>query len=211
MLEYPSMQNSSKAPRQSMVAFDKLDGSNFRAKWTRKRGFDVFGTRTQLIDETSEFWGQAVTLFKQTCAEPLNEKFTRDKDYRDEREYIVYGEFVGPQSFAGRHIEGDKMEVVVFDVLCGHKNRKFVGPMDFIKDFQEVVKIPDVIHVGKLNEEFIAAVRRGDYNVNEGVICKGTIPTGAAFGGIWSCKIKTQAYLDKLKLRYGNEWMKYGE
>lgn len=211
MLEYPSIPNSSKAPRQNMVAFDKLDGSNFRAKWTRKRGFDVFGTRTQLIDETSEFWGQAVKLFKETCAPALDEKFSRDKEYRDEREFVVFGEFVGPQSFAGRHIDGDKMEVVIFDILRGHKNRKFVGPMDFIKDFQEIVKIPDVVYMGKLNEEFIAAVRSNYFNLNEGVICKGTIPTGAAFGGIWQCKIKTLAYIDKLKLRYGNEWMKYGE
>lgn len=55
MIEYPSIQNSSKAPRKNCVAFDKLDGSNFRAKWTAKRGFDTFGTRTQLIDETSEY------------------------------------------------------------------------------------------------------------------------------------------------------------
>lgn len=29
MIEYPSIQNSSKAPRKECVAFNKLDGSNF--------------------------------------------------------------------------------------------------------------------------------------------------------------------------------------
>lgn len=39
MVEYPSIQNSSKAPRKNCIAFEKLDGSNFRAKWTQKNGF----------------------------------------------------------------------------------------------------------------------------------------------------------------------------
>jgi hypothetical protein len=38
MIEYPSMQNSSKAPRKECMVFEKLDGSNFRAKWTEKKG-----------------------------------------------------------------------------------------------------------------------------------------------------------------------------
>ncbi len=83
--------------------------------------------------------------------------------------------------------------------------------MDFVKEFQEIVAIPDVIYVGKLNEEFIASVRRNDYNLKEGVVCKGTIPTGASVGGIWSCKVKTQAYFDRLKTRFANEWTKYAE
>jgi len=34
---------------------------------------------------------------------------------------------------------------------------------------------------------------------------------GAFEGGIWMCKIKTQAYLDSLKLKFGDDWQKYGE
>lgn len=211
MLEYPSIPNSSKAPRAKMVAFEKIDGSNFRAKWTQKQGFSVFGTRTQLIDESDPFWGQMVAVFKRDHAKILDDKFRKDKEYRHEREIIVFGEFYGANSFAGRHIDTEPKNIIVFDVLLGHKNRKLVGPMDFIKEFQDVVPIPRVVHMGNLNEEFIAAVRRNDFDLTEGVICKGTIPTGAAFGGIWQCKIKTQAYLDKLKLRYGNEWIKYAE
>ena len=211
MIEYPSIPNSSKAPRLKCVAFDKLDGSNFRAKWTQKRGFDVFGTRTQLIDESDPFWGQMVTLFKNSVASALDDKFRKDKTFRDEREIIVFSEFFGEQSFAGRHVEGDPKKIVVFDVLTGHKNRKFVKPMDFVREFHEIVELPIVIYTGNLNEEFIAAVRRNDFNLNEGVICKGSIPVGNSVGGIWQCKIKTQAYFDRLKALYQENWEKYAE
>ena len=210
MNEYPSIINSSKAPRKSCIAFDKLDGSNFRAKYTPKRGFDVFGTRTQLIDETTPFWGEMVSVFKSTIQQPLEKLFNKEKDFRDFREIIVYGEFLGENSFAGRH-EEEPHEIVLFDVLLGHKQRKFLRPQDFVKIIGKEVKIPNVIYTGNLNEEFIKDVRANKFNLKEGVICKGTEPSGAFAGGIWSCKIKTQAYIDQLKDKFGAEWEKYGE
>ena len=83
MIEYPSIINSSKAPREHCIAFDKLGGSNFRSKWTRKNGFDVFGTRTQLIDETTQFWGEMVNIFKdkyEKYFEKLKNKFGNEWD-----------------------------------------------------------------------------------------------------------------------------------
>lgn len=209
MIEYPSIINSSKAPREHCVAFDKLDGSNIRAKWTQKHGFSLFGTRTQLIDEKTAFWGEAVTLFKSHQAEPLDKIFRSDKAYRNEREIIVFGEFVGENSFAGHH-ETEPHKVVVFDILVGHKNQSFVKPRQFL-DFGSVVEIPKVIYEGNLNEELIASVRRNDFSLKEGVICKGSTTRGAYRGKIWMCKIKTQEYLDKLKGRFGKDWEKYGE
>lgn len=103
MEEYPSIISSAKAPRKHCVAFDKLDGSNFRAKWTQKRGFDTFGTRTQLIDENDPFWGEMVLIFKTNYDKVLDKFFRKDKDFRNEREIIVFGEFLGENSFAGRH------------------------------------------------------------------------------------------------------------
>lgn len=210
MIEYPSIINSSKAPRKHCIAFDKLDGSNFRAKYTNKKGFNVFGTRTQLIDETTPFWGEMVNIFKNTIQQPLENLFNKDKDFRDYREIIVYGEFLGENSFAGRH-ENESHEIVIFDVLLGHKQRKFLRPQDFIKIIGKEVKIPNIVYTGNLNEEFIQNVRNNIFDLKEGVICKGTESSGAFSGGIWSCKIKTQAYLDKLKTQFGEEWEKYGE
>ncbi len=208
MIEYPSIQNSSKAPRKECVAFQKLDGSNFRAKWTQKQGFSVFGTRTQLIDETSEFWGDMVSVFKNTVANDLHDYFK--KEYKNEREIIVFGEYFGENSFAGRH-ENEKHDIIVFDVMVGHKNRKFLRPQDFIKTIGSIVKVPDVVYVGNLNEDLIKRVRADEFDTFEGVICKGTQPVGNAAGGIWMAKIKTQKYLDKLKERFQDDWQKYGE
>ena len=78
MIEYPSIINSSNAPRQNCIAFDKLDGSNFRAKYTQKKGFETFGTRTQLIDETTPFWGEMVTIFKSEYKNDLEKFFKSD-------------------------------------------------------------------------------------------------------------------------------------
>lgn len=211
MIEYPSIINSSKAPRKHGIAFEKLDGSNFRAKWTQKNGFCLFGTRTQLVDENTAFWQEAVSLFKSTIADPLSKKFASDSEFRNHREIIVFSEFLGDKSFAGRHIDDDPKRLVVFDVLVGHKNGKFVKPLDFIKEFQEIVPIPNVVYVGKLNDQFIEDVRAGTYPVNEGVIFKGTETSGAYVGGVWSCKIKTMEYYERLRTRHGDDWKKYWE
>lgn len=211
MIEYPSIISSSKAPRDYCIAFDKLDGSNFRAKWTKKNNFCVFGTRTQLINETTPFWNEAVLFFKENLAEKLNNKFHSDKNFRNEREIIVYGEFLGENSFAGRHIEDEKKEIVIFDILVGHKNRYFLSPTDFVKAFQDLVKIPNIIYSGNLNDEFIKKVRENKYNLKEGVICKGITRNGAYRGNIWMCKIKTLDYFEKLKKIYEKDWEKYWE
>lgn len=211
MLEYPSIINSSKAPRKACVAFDKLDGSNIRIKYTQKAGFSLFGTRTQLIDEDTPFWGQLIPLFNEKYAPQLLDKFKKNKDYRDYREIIVFGELIGPNSFAGRHAETDKLDLVFFDVLTGHKNRKFVPPKEFIKHFGEDVPIPKVIYEGNLNDQFIADIRVNKYGVNEGVICKGLESSGAFSGGVWMCKIKTQAYFDRLKQQFQENWEQYAE
>lgn len=209
MIEYPSITNSSKAPRKYCVAFDKRDGSNFRAKWTNKRGFDTFGTRTQLIDATTEFWGEMVELFNEKYNEFLDYKFRHDKQFRNEREIIVFAEFLGEHSFAGRH-ENEPHDLVFFDILVGHKNRKFIPPLDFVREFQDIVPIPHIIYVGNLNEKFIQDIRN-DIILDEGVICKGTEPRGDYIGSIWTCKIKTNRYFEKLKELHGEDWKKYWE
>jgi len=210
MIEYPSIQNSSKAPRKPCIAFEKLDGSNFRAKWTQKNGFCLFGTRTQLIDETTPFFGKMVTVFNKDINEPLNRYLK--KEYRNEREIVIFGEFFGPNSFAGRH-EDEDQKIIIFDILVGHKpnNRKFIKPQEFVKKLGDIVEIPRVVYQGNLNESFIEDVRNDKFNTFEGVICKGTESVGNAMGGVWMCKIKTKKYFDKLKEQFQDDWEKYGE
>ena len=210
MIEYPTIIGCSKAPRDMCVAFDKLDGSNLRFKWTSKRGFDSFGTRTQLINTDTPIFGKGVVYFLNNQAPILNAHFKRH--YPNVREIIVFGEFYGPNSFAGVHDEKDDQKVTVFDILIGHKNREFVKPKQLIKEFGTIIELPQVIYEGKLNEEFITDIRNNVYNLNEGVIVKGTITSGAYRGKMWQCKIKTLNYLEKIKAKYGEEALeKYGE
>jgi hypothetical protein len=60
-----------------VVAFNKLDGQNFRVKYTpkglTKKQFTTFGSRTQLVDETSEQFGDTVRFFKRNYESPLRD------------------------------------------------------------------------------------------------------------------------------------------
>lgn len=209
MIEFPSIINSSKAPRKSCVAFDKLDGSNFRAKYTQKHEFNLYGTRTQLIDKTTPFWSEMVEIFERDLKRPLENLF-KNKDFRDYREIIVFGEFVGDNSFAGFH-ENEPHKIVVFDLMVGHKQRKFLKPRDFIKTLRGLIEIPKVIYEGNLNDQFIQDVRDNKFGLKEGVICKGNETSGAFCGGVWSCKIKTNEYFEKLKAKFAENWKNYAE
>lgn len=224
MTEYPTIINSSKAPRGNCVAFVKYDGSNFRAKYTQKQGFNLYGSRHELIDESSQFLGEAVTIFKRDYQSALTEKFKKDKDLRNHREIVVYGEFFGPQSFAGIHQPNDPKELVIFDVLVGHKNHWFYTPLNFIQEFQTIVKIPPVLYMGNMNDQLIEQVRTGFYTPEfhkvtdnkfklfEGVVCKGTQTRGDYRGKVWMCKIKTNEYFQALRGKWGEEGVKkYGE
>lgn len=207
MIEYPSIQNSSKAPREYCLAFDKIDGSNFRAKFTQKRGFDLFGSRHQLIDLTHPHLGQAISIFKERYDKVLVNYLK--KEFPNEREIIVFGEFFGPNSFAGIHEASDPKDLLFFDVYLA-KAMAFLKPKEFMRQVGGIVPTPRLVYEGNLNDQLIADVRAGKYPVNEGVICKGITTNGAYRGKVWMAKIKTQSYFDKLKLR-GLDVEKYGE
>jgi hypothetical protein len=224
MTEYPSIMNSSKAPRGQCVGFVKFDGSNFRAKYTQKQGFASFGSRHELIDESHKFLGESVTIFKRDYAKELTVLFKKDEDLRNEREIMVFAEFYGAKSFAGIHDPTDKKELTVIDVLVGHKNHWFYKPYEFIETFQSIVKIPPVLYTGNLNDKLIEDVRTGVYTPEfhrltdnkfplfEGIVCKGTMNRGDFCGKMWSAKIKTNEYFAALKNRWGDEGIKkYGE
>ena len=211
MIEYPSIMPSSKAPRAHCVAFNKLDGSNIRVKYTAKQGFAWFGSRTQMFDKGHPFLGEAVPIFYAKYENKLVDLI--EKNFSDEREVIAFLEFFGPRSFAGYHEKDDPKDLVLFDILVGHKNRKFLMPKEFIKLTSQVsAEIPAVVYEGNLSDQFIQDVRDGKYPVVEGVVCKGVERTGAHRGGMWMAKIKTRAYLERLKIKFGEkDAVKYGE
>lgn len=211
MIEYPTILPSSKGPKQHCIAFDKLDGSNVRVKYTHKKGFDLFGSRTQLFDKSHPFLGEAVDIFYRDYENPL--VYLIEKNWPNEREVIAFLEFFGTKSFAGWHDKDDPKQLVLFDLMIGHKNRKFLLPQEFIKLTSKFnIKTPRIIYEGNFSDQLIKDVRESKYDVFGGVICKGTQRTGAARGGVWMAKIKTQKYFDLLKGKFGEEEAKkYGE
>jgi len=212
MIEYPSIMSAAKAPREHCIAFDKLDGSSVRVKYTNKKGFHLFGSRTQMFDKGHPFLAPAIPYFYEHFENPLVDLI--ENEFPDEREVVAYLEFFGDLSFAGWHEPNDPTKrLVCFDIMVGHKNRKFVMPQDFVKMAEKYKVIaPRVMYIGNLNDQLIADVRAGKYDVVEGVVCKGTERTGAHRGGTWMAKTKTQTYLNKLFNKLGDEGVKkYGE
>jgi hypothetical protein len=130
--------------------------------------------------------------------------------FKNDKEIIIFGEYIGDNSFAGMHVNEPK-KIILFDIMVCNVQRKFLRPQDFIKLMGDKFEIPKVVYRGNLNEEFIQDVRNNKFGLNEGVICKGTEPTGNAAGGIWQCKIKTNDYFDRLKEKFDQNWTKYAE
>lgn len=202
MKSYPKIQGSSKAPKQQCIAFYKYDGSNIRVEWQRKKGWCKFGTRKRLFDESDEIFGEAIPLFHDTMAKDI--EAVLKKKFRDDNPVTVFMEFFGPNSFAGQHESNDQKELVLFDVNLYKKG--LISPRDFVKYFNTTTNSAKVVYEGNLNEEFIKDVREGKYDLDEGVICK-----GGKNHDLWMCKIKTNAYLKRLKETFHDKWEDYWE
>ena len=63
------------------------------------------------------------------------------------------------------------------------------------------------VYQGKLTGRFAEDVRTGKYGVTEGVICKG----GTGGSDLWMAKIKTNAYMERLKRAFGERWEDHWE
>jgi hypothetical protein len=192
------------------VAFDKLDGSNVRAEWDRKRGWHSFGSRRRLLDPSQPLLGQAARLILDGYADGLAKVFTDDPALGRPREATAYFEFFGPHSFAGQHDpevlgvpSNEPFRVVLIDVSV-HR-RGFVSADQFVERFGHL-GIPRVVHRSELSPEFITDVRAGRFDTPEGVILK-----GGEGHHRWMAKVKTTAYLRRLKAFFEGDWQKHWE
>lgn len=207
MKSYPSIPSIKVAGKygESCTAFYKYDGSNLRFSFSPKKGWRKFGTRTRLFDRTDPDFGEAVDLFLNNFGTKLENIFKSEKLFRNSEEILAFCEFFGPNSFAGRHLASDKKELVLFDINIHKKG--FISPREFYTIFEPQVKTAEVVYRGPLSKEFEAQVRTGTIpGLNEGVIAK-----GGSGHDLWMVKIKTDAYLQKLRERYEESWKDLGE
>jgi hypothetical protein len=197
MKSYPNMQYFDKGIHGSYIyAFNKLDGTNIRIEWSRKRGWYKFGTRNVMIDERSEYFGDAVTLFLNKYGDELPKVFK--KHYPNIESFVVFCEYSGENSFAGYHIDEPK-DVVLFDVNAYKKG--FVNPRDFIRHFGHL-HIPEIIYQGEYNSQLISDVRNNIWKLKEGVVCKGTFKTKGS-DQVWMVKIKSKEWLERVRNKLG--------
>lgn len=170
MKQYPEIPGSAKAPiGKPCIAFYKYDGSNLRWEWSPKQGWHKFGTRTQLFDHTDPLFGQAIPIFLGTMGDEIVRRAKSIE--RGVQRVIVFTEFFGPSSFAGKHDEQEPKELRLFDVNLF--KRGIMRPRDFVRNFGDLPYAAQVIYDGNLNRQFIEDVRMGLYPVVEGVVAKG--------------------------------------
>lgn len=177
-----------------IIAFNKLDGSNIRAEWTRKNGFSKFGTRRRLLDASEPMLGEAIGLFEGKYADDLSRIFRKVQMMKA----TVFFEFHGSNSFAGFH-EEEAHDVTLFDIH-NYKQGLLTGS-EFLDLVGDKVETAEVLYRGKANADFIQEVRDGtlDGMTFEGVICKGGRDNRRR---PINFKIKSEAWLQKLKDKY---------
>jgi len=185
-----------------IIGFDKIDGSNIRCEWSQKRGFYKFGTRNQLIDERNENFGNVIPLFLNKYHEPLTRLFKSDKEFRNIKNFTVFSEYAGEHSCFGQHDSNDIMDIILFDVWQHQKG--WVEPRTFVKKFG-AFGIPKVVYEGNLNKSLVEAVRQNEFNLKEGIMGKGIRETKRVDQRVWSVKMKTNDWFERLRSRYGQK------
>lgn len=214
MLYYPKISGSHDAPFSRCIAFEKYDGTNLHWDWDRDFGWHAFGTRRDefnlTVDGIADFaikhvhLLECVNVFQVNWAEGLDLVFRQNSNYREFQALRVFAEFVGPSSFAGLHKSEDPKELRLFDVFA--EPFGFIGPRQFVADFGHL-RIARVVFEGRLTGKFTEDVRSGKYDVAEGVVCKG----GTGGSDLWMIKVKTCAYMERLKQAFANRWEEYWE
>jgi len=208
MKHYPKIKDSKHCPMEKGIAFEKYDGTNFHWDWDAELGWYAFGTRSDSFtlnpagiaefEKAHPKLKGVADLFDRTLSGPMSAMA------RSLESCVLFTEYFGPNSFAGRHKKVDEKRLVVIDIRLG---KEIIGPYEFIEitnNFKEYVA--RIVFQGKITGKFLDDVRQGKYKVNEGVVCK-----GGKTGSVWMAKVKTYAYMKRLKEAFAADWERYWE
>lgn len=210
MFRYPKMPGPAGGKLEKCVAFEKYDGTNLHWEWERDRGWHAFGTRGASYPfapggfaefaEKHDGLHDATLIFQNQFADQMAAILNEGSG---SGQYVALTEFVGPNSFAGMHKADDPKRLVLFDVFA--VGRGFLDPWTFLKEFGSL-PVARVVYEGKFTGKFTADVRVGRYGVGEGVVCK-----GGKGPDVWMAKVKTDAFMQRLKAAFADDWEKYWE
>lgn len=213
----PRVQDDGTLFGEDIWAFNKLDGQNFCVNYSPKtKDFKNFGSRTVMVDETSEQFGDTVRFFKNsTIPEVLKDIIKNNSGkggiFKGIEEITFFFEWYGENSFAGRHKDGDEMHLVLIDVFL--KKKGYIEPRDYYNIFgkDERIETAELIYQGKLTQAFINDIWNNDVGnpnaqypmVKEGVVCKNAhLLKGQRLPKV---KFKTKWWIDKLHTIYSEE------
>jgi hypothetical protein len=176
-----------------VYVYDKLDGSNIRAEWSKSQGFYKFGSRKRLLGSDDKMLGEAIGLVKANHSH-LHEIFS-------ERRYqgaVAYFEFFGSSSFAGQH-KDEPHECLLIDVEI--RANGFLTPPEF--EALDVPRAP-LLYSGAFTEDLEKQVRDGSLPgmTFEGVVCKGE--TRKKWSLPVTFKVKSDAWIAKVKELYND-------
>lgn len=190
MKSYPTIPSKIE-PRMHTFAFDKLDGSNIRAEWSKKKGFYKFGSRNRLLGTDQEFIHEAEELIRTNFERDLDGIF-RNKRYE---RAMAFFEFGGEHSFAGTH-HPEPHDVTLIDVAP--YKRGMTLPREFLSLYGHL-RTPAVLFQGKITEDFIDSVKNGTLEdmTFEGVVCKGADPRNGKL--ICMYKVKNREWIRRLR------------
>jgi hypothetical protein len=200
-LVYPKIPENSDKFHGKCYAFEKYDGTNLHWIWNPQEGWVKFGTRrTQFTLDAKGIAGfqfnhhecrNAPDIFNAKLRDKLTMFFCRHGTFSN-YQVTLFTEFHGPKSFAGGHEIDDEHELTIIDVML---NGRLMEPELFLSYFKDFGSAR-LVYQGKYSGQFAEDVRKGKYNVNEGVVVKGIVD-----GQVFMTKVKTKDYLKRLKDR----------
>lgn len=194
---YPSIPRSTGQSFREFDAyvFDKLDGSNIRAEWSRKRGWNKYGTRERLLDLTDPDFGEAIPIFEKTYADDLA-KIAKKEGWDG---LTVFMEFWGHNSIAGWHLKGEQKHLTLFDANPYKKG--ILGPKEFLDLFGH---LHTAKFLGKMRwtRGFVDRVWCGDI---EGITLEGVVGKAGSGHDLIMAKAKTAEWARRVKARCGED------
>lgn len=204
MKEYPSI-SASRGTKfveiPNAYLFDKLDGRQVRAEWSKKRGWHKWGTRHHLVDESDLCYGRAIQMFKGSMADVI-EGIARGQRWESVTAYL---ELWQPRTATSSGSLGGifdpanlEFHLTLFDIEPYKKC--ILGPREFLDLFGDSGFTPKCLGNANWTRGLVEDVFQGKV---PGVTFEGVVVKSGTRHAQMRAKAKTQAWIDAIVERFG--------